>query len=394
MNKDKTTRQKDRMPIKYRQHVSKQGIQNLSYIISGIFLMKLTSQSIREHGFLMRLPLEQLSLSEFLYFVLTIVLNISKCMFSFAFVAKSRVIVGIQLLVVEICIAYINLFHINHMYTSVFSLSAGIWFLAKMTSFCLFVAGNEKSVCTLSHFVYFLLVPTLFYKPQYARKTRINTRRLLHLGTRLVVSTLVWIFVIDQLAVPAIDKIQSSGSMHEFLENFLMLSVCTMLMFLLFFYVFFSCVLNITADLTMFGNAEFYGYWWNAHTVREFWSSWNRLAHVWFQTYIFVPLIERGYSKGMASLVCFLLSGVVHEYVISCATKVLRGWTFLGFFMQAVLMATTDKITLYFPQCGNFIFWSLFCVVGQPACIWLICRSSYLEKQRPRINKLPCGHAK
>eukprot|EP00866_Antonospora_locustae_P000235 jgi/Antlo1/235/2193 len=49
-------------------------------------------------------------------------------------------------------------------------------------------------------------------------------------------------------------------------------------------------------------------------------------------------------------------------------------------------METTDRIALCFPQCGNFLFWCIFSIIGQPACIWLHYRSLYFE----RLRRLAC----
>ncbi|KAL0265558.1 UNVERIFIED_CONTAM: hypothetical protein PYX00_011270 [Menopon gallinae] len=360
------------------------GVQNLSYIVSVIFILRMVSENIRKHGFLMKLPLEDVSLEEVLYFLKTVASSLLRCAASFVLARRSRAAAGACLVAGELYVAYVNLVHIKHMYFSACSLTTSLYFLAKMVSFLAFHSrcSSAESTCTPGHFVYFMLAPTISFKTHYRTRRMLSRREFVLLAAKFAGSFLLLLFVIDQLSVPTIDRIQASRGAYEFAENFVILSVCTVMMFWLFFYMFFCCLLEMFAGLTMFGDGEFYGAWWNSQTVKEFWSTWNRLVHIWFRTHIFLPMVERGLSKKIASFTCFLVSGVLHEYVISFATKIFAGWTFLGFVAQVLLMETTDRIALRFPRCGNFVFWCIFSIIGQPACIWLHYRSLYFEKQR------------
>lgn len=359
------------------------GVQNLSYIVTVIFILRMASENIRRHGLLMRLPLEDVSLVEVIYFLKTLASSLLRCAASFVLVRRSRAAAGACLVAGELYVAYVNLVHIQHMYFSACSLTASLYFVAKMVSFLTFHStckGTES--CTPRHFVYFLAAPTISYKTHYRRRQMPSCRELVALAAKFAGALLLLLFVIDQLSVPTICRIQESRDAYEFVENFMMLSVCTVAMFWLFFYLFFCCLLEIFAGITMFGDSDFYGAWWNSQTVKEFWSTWNRLVHVWFRTHVFLPLVGLGVSRKTAGATCFLVSGVLHEYVIAFATKIFAGWTFLGFVAQALLMETTDRIALRFPQCGNFVFWCIFSIIGQPACIWLHYRSLYFERMR------------
>lgn len=363
---------------------SEDGIKNLVSIVSAVFLLKLISESIRKYGFLVRIPLEDVSFSETLHFAKTLFLAAFKCSVSFIFVTKSRLFVGLTLLFSEMLVAYINLHHIHHMYFSATSLCISIYFLAKMISFCSFNRQNcnlGRRKDTVYHFIYYLLAPTISYKIEYKRRSKTSYKRVLSLFLRFLGSSFLLVFLIDQLAEPSIDEVQRSTGLCELIESFLTLSICTTLIFLIFFYLFFCCLVEIFADITMFGDSEFYGKWWNARTVKEFWCTWNRTAHLWFRRQVFIPMIKLGFSRRVSNVTCFVVSGLMHEYVVGVSTKAFRGWMFLGFLAQALLMETTDRIALLFPKYGNFMFWCLFCVIGQPGCIWLNYRSTCIEKQ-------------
>ena len=41
------------------------------------------------------------------------------------------------------------------------------------------------------------------------------------------------------------------------------------------FYAFFHCALYLLAELTRFGDRQFYKDWWNSSFIDEYWRTWN-----------------------------------------------------------------------------------------------------------------------
>jgi diacylglycerol O-acyltransferase 1 len=80
------------------------------------------------------------------------------------------------------------------------------------------------------------------------------------------------------------------------------------------------------------------------------------------------PLIRKGFSKGMATLVVFAFSAIMHEVVISLPFRYIAFHAFFGMLAQAPLIAITKYIDRRYDNAfvGNAVFWCSFCIFGQP----------------------------
>ncbi len=63
------------------------------------------------------------------------------------------------------------------------------------------------------------------------------------------------------------------------------------------FYAYFHLALNISAEITCFGDRVFYKDWWNAHDIEEYWRLWNVPAHAWIARHVYFPCLRRGFPK-------------------------------------------------------------------------------------------------
>ena len=74
------------------------------------------------------------------------------------------------------------------------------------------------------------------------------------------------------------------------------------------------------------------------------------------------------------TLAVFFFSAVFHEYIISTPFRMYTMHVFIGMMAQAPLIFITKLIDKTFDNSfvGNAIFWSAFCVVGQPMGIILV----------------------
>ncbi|XP_066372927.1 diacylglycerol O-acyltransferase 1-2-like isoform X3 [Miscanthus floridulus] len=207
---------------------------------------------------------------------------------------------------------------------------------------------------TFKSLAYFMLAPTLCYQPTYPRTTCIRkgwvTRQLI----KCLVFTGLMGFIIEQYINPIVknSKHPLKGNFLNAIERVLKLSVPTLYVWLCMFYCFFHLWLNILAELLCFGDREFYKDWWNAKTVEEYWRMWNMPVHKWIIRHIYFPCIRKGFSRGVAILISFLVSAVFHEIPLV--------------FLTRYLQATFKNIMV-----GNMIFWFFFSIVGQPMCVLL-----------------------
>ncbi|EGG18096.1 diacylglycerol O-acyltransferase 1 [Cavenderia fasciculata] len=220
---------------------------------------------------------------------------------------------------------------------------------------------------TLKSTYWFMLVPTLVYQLQYPRSDRIRKAFLLRrIVEALFLSALIF-YMVEQYMVPLVENSLVPLEQDNYVlivERVLKLSLPNLSVWLLGFYVFFHLYLNICAEITRFGDREFYRDWWNSTGLDYFWRTWNMPVHHWMVVLIYTPMRRRGLSKNMGYFMCFFVSAIFHELVISVPFQTFKLWAFFGIMSQMVLIALT-KNQLNGQNVGNVIFW-LSLVIGQP----------------------------
>lgn len=192
-------------------------------------------------------------------------------------------------------------------------------------------------------------------------------------------------------------------------ERLLKLSIPNTYVWLWGFYLYFHLWLNFLAELTRFGDRQFYKDWWNARTIDRYWFVLRILYHSLYSLKALCcppgepgtclcttgsratsvglpsppppfrhfltrlhpldyPLIRKGVGKNTAVLLSFAFSAIFHELIISLPFGHVSFHAFFGMLAQAPLIALTKLIDRRFDNAfvGNAIFWCLFCVVGQP----------------------------
>ena len=79
---------------------------------------------------------------------------------------------------------------------------------------------------------------------------------------------------------------------------------------------------------------NFYDDWWNADDLFEFWKLWNLPVHRWAVRHLFKPMLHRGYSKLTVSVAVFLVSALLHEYLVSVPLRMFKYYAFMGMLGQ------------------------------------------------------------
>lgn len=152
------------------------------------------------------------------------------------------------------------------------------------------------------------------------------------------------------------------------IERVLKLSIPTLYFWLAMFYSLFELWLNVLAEMTRFGDREFYKEWWNATTLGEYWRLWNMPVHKWMLRHVYFPATNLGIPKFYAGVLVFFISAIFHEVLVAVPLHMLRGWAFWGLMLQVPLMWVTEQLKRHFQsdRIGNAIFWISFCFLGQP----------------------------
>lgn len=109
----------------------------------------------------------------------------------------------------------------------------------------------------------------------------------------------------DQLMKMSIPRIFAHLS-----ERILMLSIPNLYVWLLLFLALFHHWMNLLAELTRFGDRNFYRDWWNSSGFEEYWRKWNLPIHNFINRHINKPLLRAGESDGC-----------VYAWVLECFTQ-------------------------------------------------------------------------
>ncbi|GIL55503.1 hypothetical protein Vafri_11070 [Volvox africanus] len=248
---------------------------------------------------------------------------------------------------------------------------------------------------TLRNLMYFLAVPTLTYQVNFPRSRTFRGRWVLRRVFELAITLTALAILIGQYIEPAVTNSMAPLRQMDFprvVERILKLALPSTYAWLLCFYCLFHLWLNVLAELTGFGDREFYKDWWNAGTVGEYWKLWNMPVHKWLLRHVYFPAVRAGSSRFNAILLTFFVSAVFHELILGVPLHLVRLWAFFGIIFQVPLILVTEKLRkqLRRDELGNFIFWIAFCVVGQPVSV-LLYYHDYMVGIRPTLLAMRVG---
>ncbi|KAF4342718.1 sterol O-acyltransferase [Fusarium beomiforme] len=198
-------------------------------------------------------------------------------------------------------------------------------------------------------------LPTLVYEIEYPRSDSIDWSYVLEKFAAMFGVLFVMVQVSQHSIYPVVMKtvelkengVPLTGRFQEFPGILLDLIFPFMMEYLLVWYLIWETILNILAELTYFADRSFYDAWWNSgkqldiqlrecrfeadirHLVSwdQFARDWNRPVHVFLLRHVYHSSISSlKVKKHTATLITFFLSACVHELVMWCLFKKLRGY--------------------------------------------------------------------
>jgi sterol O-acyltransferase len=188
---------------------------------------------------------------------------------------------------------------------------------------------------TLVNHYEFIVLPTLVYELEYPRSEGIN----LYYAAEKIAACFGVIFVMIMISQAFIyPVVMDTVRMKEqgvplaarFQEFPWMLSELIfpfMMEYLLAWYLIWETILNLLAEITYFADRSFYDAWWNSVSWDQFARDWNRPVHNFLLRHVYHSSISAmKVDKHTATLITFFLSACVHELVMWCIFKKLRGY--------------------------------------------------------------------
>lgn len=240
------------------------------------------------------------------------------------------------------------------------------------TNYGLEKQSTERIPNSFGHYCYFMVCPTLLYELDYPRTTTIRLGYIVKTSLYMIGAFILMYVIMMQFVYPILSDTHTS-----MIFRILRCSLSAFIIWLLLFFSVFHCLLNILAEVTMFGDRLLYEDWWNASTMLEFWKKWNGPIHYWCLRHVYVESQVYGKaSKPFASFVTFLVSGLAHELVCSVAFRKPSLYFLLGMVVQVPL----QLVSKYFENTrfGNIIVWvSLF--LGQPLLELSYCQDWFVR---------------
>ncbi|KAG5925422.1 hypothetical protein E4U42_004299 [Claviceps africana] len=221
---------------------------------------------------------------------------------------------------------------------------------------------------TWANYIDYLLCPTLCYELEYPRTARMNWTSL----NGKIIATFGCIFLLtvvsEEFILPVLVDAQyrlgppsSPPSLSDTLlilaETISWLLFPFMLTFLLVFLVIFEYILGAFAEITCFADRHFYADWWNSTDWMEFSREWNVPVYSFLRRHVYSA--SRPHTgKMLATVITFLISAFMHEIVMACISKKIRGY---GFFCQMlqlpIVMLQRTKFIRSRKTLNNVCFW-------------------------------------
>ena len=220
---------------------------------------------------------------------------------------------------------------------------------------------------TLGNFVDYTTLPTLIYELSYPRQDRINWYYVAEKAAATL--GVIWVMIIISQAYiypVVISTVQQNASgvsldarWKEYPWVVFDMLFPLLLEQLLAWYAIWECLLNVLAELTRFADRGFYGDWWNSVSYAQYARDWNRPVHNFLLRHVYHSSISAlRVSKSGAMLITFLLSAVVHEVLMFCLFKKVRGYLFVFQLTQIPLAALSrTKVFRKWALLGNVVFW-------------------------------------
>ncbi|KAG6039545.1 hypothetical protein E4U41_002437, partial [Claviceps citrina] len=217
---------------------------------------------------------------------------------------------------------------------------------------------------TWSNYIDYLFCPTLCYELEYPRTPRINWTAL----NAKIIATFGCIFLLtvvsEEFILPVLVDAQqrlAASSPPEVLlvlaESVSWLLFPFMLTFLLVFLVIFEYVLGAFAEITRFADRHFYADWWNSTDWMEFSREWNIPVYSFLRRHVYSA--SRPHTGRIpATVLTFLVSALMHELVMACISKKIRGYGFVCQMLQLpIVMLQRTSFIRQRKTLNNVCFW-------------------------------------
>ncbi|XP_073813554.1 sterol O-acyltransferase 1-like [Musca autumnalis] len=222
--------------------------------------------------------------------------------------------------------------------------------------------GDYLGIPPFRKYLYYLFAPTLLYRDNYPRTTHIRWKFVaLRFMECLAFVFLFAIVFENQLRPILIDFGEKKITPELIVRTYFAILPPVVLMLLSFVFFLLHSWNNLTAELLKFADRRFHGDWWTSTNYFQFFRRWNTVVGDWLYEYIFRDFyMHINPSKAAATFALYIVSAIVHEYIISISLRLLFPvMTFLYIVGGMILV----HVTTWIPKnIGNLNFCLCFLI--------------------------------
>lgn len=220
----------------------------------------------------------------------------------------------------------------------------------------------QEPLPTFNWYQYFLFCPTLLYRHSYPRTSSIRWLRVCGYLLEMLLVILCMSFTFERFAVPYFGRFGETEATAASLVKAIFSSILPgITVFMCVFYSVLHVWMNLWAEMLRFADRSFYSDWWTATSFDVYYRKWNYIVHEWLYEYVYKEVAGGGGSGGQkkkvsATITVFMLSALIHEYILALSFRFFYPVLFLSFGGLGLAM-------MFLPlrrwnSMGNIILWT------------------------------------
>ncbi len=203
------------------------------------------------------------------------------------------------------------------------------------------------------NFFYFLLAPTFCYQESYPSSGEFKPVYFTLKTMKAFFCLTLMYYIYSESIEPVLPNILNTPLLLLLIDLYFPIA----LFCLIHFGFIFECILPGYAEMATFGDRQFYDDWWNSTDLAEFNRRWNKIVHMFLHRHVYLECRNRyKLSKLASTSMTFIVSAVLHEYVMCMLIKLFRPILFVMMMVQIPLI-TIGKKFLKNTTFGNLFFW-------------------------------------
>jgi sterol O-acyltransferase len=181
---------------------------------------------------------------------------------------------------------------------------------------------HKDLITEMRRFNYFLWVPTLVYRDDYVMRPKMDKSNFFKNLLTFNLCVYYTFAMIKGFLHPTFVKFFQNDATFE---DIFTIATCVGILFLtMAFFGILHSWMNMFAEITRFGDRQFYTDWWNVSNYGAYYRKWNIIVHEWLYYYVYNDSVR--FSLGNigstgAKMLVFGISAIIHEVIMLCSLK-------------------------------------------------------------------------